>query len=146
MCDCSMIRSARCSDAGAISTNGVHVAPVSALYWLHTISYRNHRKIAVYPATCQRRKGYMHAKTLSIDGEVCSVGSANLDIRSLSINYELNAVIYDARLAQELVAAFERDLNDCYPFDAFGYQRSPVLSGCATPRHGFSRHCYRAEC
>lgn len=70
------------------------------------------------------RKGYLHAKTLSIDGEVCSVGSANLDIRSFSINYEINAVIYDARLAQELEAAFERDLNDCYPFDAAGYGRS----------------------
>jgi cardiolipin synthase len=72
-------------------------------------------------------KGYLHAKTLSIDGEVCSIGSANLDIRSFSINYELNAVIYDARLAQELEAAFERDLEDCYPFEPGGYRRSPVL-------------------
>jgi cardiolipin synthase len=72
-------------------------------------------------------KGYLHAKTLSIDGEVCSIGSANLDIRSFSINYELNAVIYDTRLACELEAAFERDLKNCYPFDADGYQRSPVL-------------------
>ena len=69
-------------------------------------------------------KGYLHAKTLSIDGEVCSIGSANLDIRSFSINYELNAVVYDTRLAQELEAAFERDLEGCYPFDAAGYRRS----------------------
>jgi cardiolipin synthase A/B len=72
-------------------------------------------------------KGYLHAKTLSIDGEVCSIGSANLDIRSFSINYELNAVIYDARLAQALEAAFERDLEDCYPFEPAEYRRSPVL-------------------
>ena len=57
--------------------------------------------------------GYLHAKTLCVDGEVCSVGSANLDIRSFSINYELNAVIYDAGLARELEAAFERDLEGC---------------------------------
>jgi cardiolipin synthase len=61
--------------------------------------------------------GYLHARTLSIDGEVCSIGSANLNIRSFSINYELNAVTYDAWLAQELEAAFERDLKDCYPFE-----------------------------
>ena len=72
-------------------------------------------------------KGYLHAKTLSIDGEVCSIGSANLDIRSFSINYEINAVIYDARLSQELEAAFERDLEDCYPFEPAEYRRSPVL-------------------
>lgn len=72
-------------------------------------------------------KGYLHAKTLSIDGEVCSIGSANLDIRSFSINYELNAVIYDARLTQEMEAAFEQDLKDCYPFEPAGYRKSPVL-------------------
>ena len=60
-------------------------------------------------------------------GEVCSIGSANLDIRGFSINYELNAVIYDTRLSCELEAAFERDLKDCYPFDADGYQHRPVL-------------------
>ncbi|WP_046869611.1 cardiolipin synthase [Microvirga massiliensis] len=71
------------------------------------------------------RKGYLHAKTISIDGEVCSVGSANLDIRSFSINYELNAVIYDARLAKELESAFEQDLQDCQLFSADEYaQRS----------------------
>jgi cardiolipin synthase len=72
-------------------------------------------------------KGYLHAKTLSIDGEVCSIGSANLDIRSFSINYELNAVIYDARLARELEAAFERDLDDSYPFDAAAYRERSAL-------------------
>ena len=66
--------------------------------------------------------GYLHAKTLSIDGEVCSIGSANLDIRSFSINYEINAVLYDAQLSQELEAAFERDLVQCYPFDIKGYR------------------------
>lgn len=71
--------------------------------------------------------GYLHAKTLSIDGEVCSIGSANLDIRSFSINYELNAVIYDARLTQELETAFERDLGDCYAFEPDQYRKSPVL-------------------
>ena len=70
--------------------------------------------------------GYLHAKTLCVDGEVCSVGSANLDIRSFSINYELNAVIYDAGFAQELEAAFERDLEGCRPFDPAEYERRPV--------------------
>ena len=73
-------------------------------------------------------RGYLHAKTLSVDGEVCSIGSANLDIRSFSINYELNAVLYDAGLAQELEAAFDRDLADCRRFEAEEYARGPALS------------------
>jgi cardiolipin synthase len=67
-------------------------------------------------------QGYLHAKTLSIDGEICSIGSANMDIRSFSINYELNAVIYDSATAKELEAAFERDLAACVPFDPDGYR------------------------
>ena len=62
-------------------------------------------------------RGYLHAKTLSIDGEICSIGSANMDIRSFSINYELNAVIYDPGTAKEVEAAFERDQAACVPFD-----------------------------
>jgi cardiolipin synthase len=72
--------------------------------------------------------GYLHAKTISIDGEVCSIGSANLDIRSFSINYEINAVLYDDALACELEAAFERDLEGYSRFDAAEYEKRPVLS------------------
>jgi cardiolipin synthase A/B len=72
--------------------------------------------------------GYLHAKTISIDSEICSIGSANIDIRSFSINYELNAVLYDNRLARELEQDFERDLASCTAFDLEEYQaRNPAL-------------------
>jgi cardiolipin synthase A/B len=67
-------------------------------------------------------KGYLHAKTISIDSEICSIGSANIDIRSFSINYEINAVLYDGRLAKELEQDFERDLAYCSEFDAAEYR------------------------
>src|SRR5215212_4074355 len=67
-------------------------------------------------------RGYLHAKTISIDSEICSIGSANIDIRSFSINYEINAVLYDGELAKELEEAFERDLADCAEFDPAEYQ------------------------
>ena len=66
-------------------------------------------------------KGYLHAKTISIDSEVCSIGSANMDIRSFSINYELNAVLYSKRLATELEQDFQRDLDHCAVFDPGEY-------------------------
>ena len=66
-------------------------------------------------------KGYLHAKTISIDSEICSVGSTNIDIRSFSINYEINAVLYSERLARELEEDFERDLAYCTEFDPAEY-------------------------
>ena len=72
-------------------------------------------------------KGYLHAKTISIDSEICSIGSANIDIRSFSINYELNAVIYNEKLARELDADFERDLAYCSEFRIEDYRKRGSL-------------------
>lgn len=71
--------------------------------------------------------GYLHAKTLSIDSVICSIGSANMDIRSFSINYELNAVFYSEALARELESDFHRDLMHCREFDAEEYQRRNLV-------------------
>lgn len=68
-------------------------------------------------------KGYLHAKTISIDSEICSIGSANIGIRSFSINYELNAVLYSKQLAKELEEDFMRDLAHCTEFDLAAYQK-----------------------
>jgi cardiolipin synthase len=68
-------------------------------------------------------KGYLHAKTIAVASQVCSIGSANIDIRSFSINYELNAVLYSERLTRELEDAFHKDLEHCSPFTADEYRR-----------------------
>jgi cardiolipin synthase A/B len=74
------------------------------------------------------QRGYLHAKTISIDSEICSIGSANIDIRSFSINYELNAVLYSERLAKEMEQGFERDLAHCIEFDLASYEkRNPAI-------------------
>lgn len=44
----------------------------------------------------------LHSKTLIIDEEVASVGTANMDHRSFTLNFEVNAFIYDTEIAQLL--------------------------------------------
>jgi cardiolipin synthase len=56
--------------------------------------------------------GLLHTKSITIDGTVALFGTANLDIRSLSLNFELMLAIYDATFAAELLAlqlGYERD-------------------------------------
>jgi cardiolipin synthase len=65
---------------------------------------------------------YFHSKTVCVDSTVCSIGSANMDIRSFSINYETNLVIYDAGLTRELETDFVTDLSQCVPFSVAEYQ------------------------
>ena len=57
--------------------------------------------------------GFLHAKTLSVDGMVACVGTANMDIRSFELNFEVNAVIYSERTVQRLEQIFEEDMTKC---------------------------------
>jgi len=57
--------------------------------------------------------GFIHAKTIVVDECMASVGSANWDVRSLGLNFETNAVLYDPVIARELKEAFLCDLDVC---------------------------------
>lgn len=54
--------------------------------------------------------GFLHAKKIVIDDEVATVGTANIDVRSFKLNFEVNAFIYDKNKAHELAELFEQDL------------------------------------
>ena len=47
--------------------------------------------------------GFLHSKGMIVDGKVLCYGTANMDIRSFALNFEVNAVIYDEKKAQEMV-------------------------------------------
>ncbi|KAF1298126.1 cardiolipin synthase [Enterococcus sp. JM4C] len=59
------------------------------------------------------RGGFLHAKTLIMDDEICMVGSANQDIRSYKLNFEASAVLYDKKVIQQLEQTFIKDLEVC---------------------------------
>ncbi len=96
------------------------------VYWA-TYSYvgeliRSGVKVYIYD------NGFLHSKTLVVDGQVASVGSANFDKRSFSLNFEANAIIYDRNIACEMEAAFEKDIILCHQLTQELYnQRSFVI-------------------
>ncbi|WP_306304324.1 phospholipase D-like domain-containing protein [Psychrobacter sp. JCM 18903] len=49
------------------------------------------------------KPGLLHAKTLTIDGEISLIGSTNLDLRSFDLNYENNIVFSDKTLTADIV-------------------------------------------
>ena len=58
--------------------------------------------------------GFHHTKIIMVDGQLCTVGSANLNARSLSWDYEENAVIVDPNTTRELDAMFDKDKKRCF--------------------------------
>jgi cardiolipin synthase len=63
------------------------------------------------------KKGFVHAKTAVADGMVSIVGSANMDIRSFDLNFEIFPIVYSEKLAGELEEAYMNDLKDCDQLD-----------------------------
>ena len=59
------------------------------------------------------QKGFLHAKTMMIDGRMASVGSANLDFRSFKLNFEINAFIYNQNTVDDLERIFVNDIREC---------------------------------
>ncbi len=57
--------------------------------------------------------GFLHAKGMIVDEEVFCYGTANLDIRSFALNFEVNVVGFHREKAAELAELFRRDLKDC---------------------------------
>jgi cardiolipin synthase len=72
-------------------------------------------------------KGTLHAKIFFIDNHLASVGSANMDLRSLFLDFEICAFIYDQALVERLKLDFEQDLNDCIELVLKTFQARPVF-------------------
>ncbi|WP_256865259.1 cardiolipin synthase [Paenibacillus sp. 32352] len=74
--------------------------------------------------------GFLHAKTLVIDGKVASVGTANIDIRSFKLNFEINAFIYDTKTAGKLEELFKVDLERSFELTMETYKKRSYVSQC----------------
>ena len=59
------------------------------------------------------KPGFLHAKMIVIDDEMCSVGSTNMDFRSFEHNFEANAFIYSEKVTKEMKKIFLYDQKDC---------------------------------
>ena len=56
-------------------------------------------------------KGFLHSKIIIVDYELASIGTANMDMRSFHLNFEVNAFLYRTGSTQKLVDAYINDIN-----------------------------------
>lgn len=67
-------------------------------------------------------KGFVHSKTMVIDNEISIIGTANMDMRSFDLNFEVNAIVYDKEISNELRGYFYEDLKDSSQIDKIRWQ------------------------
>jgi cardiolipin synthase len=71
--------------------------------------------------------GFIHAKMIIVDGKVASVGTANFDVRSFKLNFEVNAFIFDTKVAGRLKHTFEEDTEKSIEMTREMYNKRTVL-------------------
>tara|TARA_R110000737_G_C14613119_1_gene491383 strand:- start:356 stop:1660 length:1305 start_codon:yes stop_codon:yes gene_type:complete len=62
-------------------------------------------------------KGFIHSKSLVIDEKITIIGTANMDVRSFDLNFEVNAIVYDEDLAKEMKTVFQKDIDEATKVD-----------------------------
>lgn len=71
--------------------------------------------------------GFHHSKIMMIDSLYCTVGSTNLNSRSLRYDYEVNAFIFDETTTEELIAIFSDDKKESTLLTSEMYKKRPPL-------------------
>lgn len=62
----------------------------------------------------QYLNGFYHAKLIIVDEEICQIGTANFDRRSIYLNLEINCYIYDQDFIRKMIAVVEKDILDSH--------------------------------
>ncbi len=85
----------------------IPLTPDCAFYNLHWLMKRG-ADVWIYTP------GFHHTKIIMVDGRFCTVGSTNLDARSLRWDYEENAIIIDKNTTAELSRLFDEDKKESF--------------------------------
>lgn len=95
------------------------------VYWA---TYSFAAELLEYGAVIETyENGFIHAKTMIIDNGVVSVGSENIDVRSFRLDFEVNALIYDERMASQVRKAFFDDSKVSQPLTKEKYEQRGTI-------------------
>ena len=73
------------------------------------------------------QEGLLHSKTMSIDRALAFLGTSNFDIRSFTLNFEVNLLLYDADVTERLRAEQRRYIDDSVEMTAEQWQKRPAV-------------------
>lgn len=73
------------------------------------------------------QKGFVHTKSMVVDEEIAIVGTANMDIRSFDLNFEVNAIVYNDEVAKHVRDAFLEDVENSNEIQYKDWVKRPVL-------------------
>lgn len=73
------------------------------------------------------KKGFLHSKTVVSDDSFTTIGSTNVDVRSYTLDFEINAYVYDRELALQMKEAFCKDCEDAESVELAQWKKRSVF-------------------
>ncbi|WP_040213942.1 cardiolipin synthase [Clostridium polynesiense] len=95
----------------------IMIPNISPSFFLEPVGNYYISELIDYGVKVYKYKGYIHAKTMSIDSIASCIGSVNMDMRSLQVDDEICAFIYDDHFAEEYEKIFEKDIKNSIELD-----------------------------
>ena len=95
---------------------------IKASFFLDPVTTYYAGQLLEYGARIYKYHGYIHAKTMVIDDELCCIGSVNMDMRSLMVDDEICGVFYANDMVRRYSEIYSLDIESCDPYTLRQYQ------------------------
>ena len=89
------------------------IPEIKASFFIDPVTTWYAGQLMEYGAEVFKYKGYIHAKTMVIDQELCCIGSVNMDMRSLLVDDEICGIFYKNDIAEKYSSIFNEDKKKC---------------------------------
>ena len=89
---------------------------IKASFFLDPVTTYYCGQLLEYGAKVHKYNGYIHAKTMIIDDELCCIGSVNMDMRSLMVDDEICGIFYDNDFVDHYTRIYQEDILTCHNY------------------------------
>lgn len=108
--DASILDALKVAAASGVEVE-LMIPGIKASFFLDPVTNYYCGQLLQYGAKVYKYQGYIHAKTLTVDHELCAIGSVNMDVRSLRVDDEVCGVFYHNQFVEQYLAIFDRDIR-----------------------------------
>lgn len=113
--DASVLDALKTAAASGVEVE-LMIPGIKASFFLDPVTTYYAGQIMEFGAKVYKYHGYIHAKTMTIDNELCCIGSVNMDIRSLMVDDEICGIFYSNDLVDDYINIFKNDIEHCTPY------------------------------
>ncbi len=113
--DASILDALKTAAAAGVEID-LMIPGIKASFFLDPVTTYYIGQLMEYGTKVYKYRGYIHAKTMVIDDELCCIGSVNLDMRSLMVDDEVCGVFYANAMVSSYSSQYDRDITHCYTY------------------------------